>query len=32
MEDSQKVSLADIKKKLNKKTAVIDFFREMGKL
>lgn len=32
MANSQKVSLAEIKKKLNKKNAVIDFFRELGKL
>ena len=31
MVDSQKVSLAEVKKKLNKKNAVIDFFRELGK-
>lgn len=30
MEDLTKVSLTEIKKKLNKKSAVIDFFRELG--
>lgn len=30
MEDCQKISLSEIKKKLNKKSAIIDFFREMG--
>lgn len=31
MEDIQQISLNEIKKKLNRKSAIIDFFREMGK-
>ena len=30
MEGVSKISLAEIKKKLNKKSAIIDFFRELG--
>lgn len=32
MEEIQQISLNEIKKKLNRKTAIIDFFREMGKI
>ena len=32
MEDIQQISLNEIKKKLNRKSAIIDFFREMGKV
>jgi len=32
MEIASKIPLAEIKKKLNKKFAIIDFFRELGKM
>jgi hypothetical protein len=32
MEEFQKISLAEIKKKLNRKAAIIDFFRELVKI
>lgn len=31
MEGIEKISLAEIKKKLNRKSMIIDFFRELGK-
>ena len=31
MEAVEKISLAEIKKKLNRKSAIVDFFRELGK-
>ena len=31
MENLSKISLSEIKQKLNRKSAVIDFFRELGK-
>ena len=31
MENTKKISINEIKKKLNSKRAIIDFFREQGK-
>lgn len=32
MENHQKLTISEIKKKLNNKKAIVDFFREQGKL